>query len=71
MGDATLKQLYEQASRIAVEAQMIADSLEKHNPGLCKDKTPLETIQYDVANLARELAGLHGKIGAKIKNDTH
>ena len=64
-----MKQLFEQASRIAVEAQMIADNLEGHNPGLTKNRVPLEAIQADVASLARELAVLYGEIGGKIKND--
>lgn len=64
-----MKKLFEQASQIAVEVQMIADNLEGHNPGLSKKTVPLEVIQHDVASLARELAGLYGKIGEKIKND--
>lgn len=62
-----MKQLFEQADILVKEMQMIADSIGDYNPGLCKNKTPLETIQYDVASLARELVGLHGKIGEKIK----
>jgi hypothetical protein len=64
-----MRKLYEQAAQIAVEAQMIADSLEEHNPGLCKKKVPLDVIQYDVASLARELASLYGEIGEKIRED--
>ena len=64
-----MKKLFEQASQIAKEAQMIADSLAEYNPGLCKHKVPLDVIQYDVASLARELAGLHGEIGGKIRNE--
>lgn len=62
-----MKKLYDQASQIALEAQMIVDNLEGHNPGLIKDKVPLEAIQTDAGNLARELAVLYGKIGEKIK----
>lgn len=64
-----MKKLFEQASRIAVEAQMIADNLEGHNPGLAKNPVSLEVIQANAGSLARELAGLHGKIGEKIKNE--
>ena len=32
-----MKKLFEQASRIAIEAQMIADNLEGHNPGFSKE----------------------------------
>lgn len=63
-----MKKLSEQSDRLVIELQAIADALGEYNPGLCKDKTPLPIIQYDVASLARELAGLHGKIGEKIKN---
>lgn len=66
-----MEKLFDQASQIATEAQTIADNLSEYNPGLRKDKTPLPVIQYDVASLARELAGLHAEIGEKIKNDTH
>ena len=58
-----MKKLFEHASQIAKEAQIIADNLAKYNPGLCKNKVPLDVIQYDVASLARELARLHGEIG--------
>lgn len=64
-----MKKLFEQASQIVTEAQMIADSLAEYNPGLCKNKVPLDVIQYDAASLARELASLHGKIGGKIRDD--
>ena len=69
MGDATLKRLFEQVSQLVIELQIIADALGEYNPGLCKDKTPLPVIQYDVASVARELAGLHGKIGEKIRDE--
>ena len=62
-----MKRLYEQVSQLAIELQAIADALGEYNLGLCKDKTPLPVIQYDIASVARELAGLHGKIGEKIK----
>ena len=64
-----MKQLYEQATRIATEAQIIADNLEGHNPGLCKDKTPLPTIQHDLACLGREITWLYTEIGRKIKDE--
>lgn len=63
-----MKKLYRQAVQIAVEAQMIADNLEEHNPGLCKNKTPLEVIQCDVGCLEREVGDLYGKIGGKIRD---
>ena len=63
-----MKRLYEQAVQLATELQRIADNISEYNPGLCKKKVPLEIIQYDVASLAKELAGLHEKIGEKIKN---
>jgi len=44
-----MKKLFEQATQIEVKAQMIADSLEEHNPGLCKEKRPLDVIQHDIA----------------------
>lgn len=65
-----MKKLYEQASQIVIDAQMIVDNLNGHNPGLSKNRVPLEVIQYDVASLARELAILYGKIGEKIRDDT-
>ena len=65
-----MKKLFEQASQIAKEAQMIADSLAEYNPGLCKNKVLLDVIQYDVASLAQELTRLHGEIGGKIRDDT-
>ena len=64
-----MKKLFEQATQIAVEAQMIADSLEEHNPGLCKDKVPLDVIQHDIACLGRELTWLYSEIETKIKKD--
>jgi hypothetical protein len=65
-----MKKLSDQAQTAAIDAQVIADNLFNYNTGFCKKKVPLEVIQYDVANLARELAGLHAKIGGKIKDDT-
>ena len=62
-----MKKLFEQADQLAKELRIIANNLSEYNPGLCKDKTPLPVIQYDVASLARELAGLHAEIGEKIK----
>ncbi len=64
-----MKKLFEQASQLVVELQSIADALSEYNPGLCKNRTPLSVIQADVGSLARELAGLYGKIGEKAKND--
>ena len=64
-----MKQIAEQADSLVKDMQIIVDNLAEYNPELCKEKTPLSVIQYDVASVARELAGLHGKIGEKIKND--
>ena len=65
-----MKQIAEQANNLVKEFQIIADSLAEYNPGRrCKDKTPLDVIQYDLASLVRELNGLHAGIGEKIKND--
>ena len=63
-----MKQIVEQASSLVKGMQMIADNLADYNSGLCKRKIPLDVIQYDVASLARQLAGLHGEIGEKIRN---
>lgn len=64
-----MKNFYEQVSQLVIELQAIADALSEYNPGLSKNKTPLQVIQYDVACLERELTGLHGKIGEKIRNE--
>lgn len=64
-----MKKIAEQAAQLATEAQIIADNLSGYNPGLCKKKVLLEVIQYDVASLARALAGLYAEIGGKIKDD--
>jgi hypothetical protein len=48
---------------------MIADSLEEYNPGLRKDKVPLDVIQHDIACLGRELTWLYTELGKKIKKD--
>ena len=62
-----MKKLAEQADHLVDRMQMIADSLGDYNPGLCKDKTPLSTIQYDLACLGRDLTWIYAEIGAKIK----
>ncbi len=62
-----MRQLVEQTEQLVKEIQIIADNLADYNPGLCKDKIPLPTIQYNLACLARELTGLHGEIGEKIR----
>jgi hypothetical protein len=63
-----LKQIAEQAAQLVTEAQMIADNLAAYNPGLCKDKIPLEIIQYDLGCLGRELTWLYAEIEKKVKN---
>ncbi|MEA3313537.1 MAG: hypothetical protein U9Q18_04095 [Caldisericota bacterium] len=62
-----MKKLAEEADRLVFEMQMIADNLAEYNSGFSKKKVPLEALQYDVASLARELAGMHGELGRKIK----
>lgn len=66
-----MKKLFEQATGLIVDMQMIADSLFDYNSGLCKKKIPLSAIQSDVSTLLRNLAGLHGEIGGKIKDDNN
>ena len=62
-----MKQIAEQANNLVKEMQIIADNLAEYNPGLCKDKTPLGVIQYDLACLGRELTWLYAEIGKRIK----
>ena len=62
-----MKRIAEQANNLAKELQTIADSLADYNPGLCKEKTPLDVIQYDLACLGREITGLYAEIGKRIK----
>lgn len=64
-----MKQIAEQANSLVKDMQMIADNLEEYNPGLCKDKLPLDVIQYDLACLGRELTYFYAEIGKKIKGD--
>lgn len=64
-----MKKLAEEAAQLVIEMQRIADNLADYNPGLVKKKVPLEVIQYDAANLARALDGIHSEIGEKIKNE--
>lgn len=66
-----MKQIAEQANALVKELQMIADNLSEYNPGrFCKDKTPLDVIQYDLACFGRELTWLYAEIGKLIKNET-
>ena len=64
-----MKRIAEQADSLAKELQTIADSLADHNPGLCKEKTPLDVIQYDLACLGREITWLYAEIGELVKNE--
>lgn len=64
-----MKEIAEQASALVAEMQTIADNLSDYNPGLCKDKTPLDVIQYDIACLRRELTWLYAEIGKKVKDN--
>lgn len=61
-----MKQIAEQANSLVKNMQMIADNL-----GLCKKKTPLDVIQYDLACLGRELTYLFVEIGEKIKDENN
>ena len=64
-----MKEIAEQSRNLVAEMQMIADHLSEYNPRLCKDKIPLDVIQYDIAYLGRELTWLYAEIGKKIKNE--
>ena len=66
-----MKGLHEKIEQLVQQLQMTADSLGDYNPGLCKDKIPLETIQYDLACLGRELTWIYSELGRKIKNDNN
>lgn len=48
-----MKELAEEADAFAKRLQIIADSLGEYNLGLCKEKTPLSAIQYDLACLRK------------------
>ena len=63
-----MRKLFEQATGLIVDMQMIADSLFDYNSGLCKKKIPLSAIQSDVSALTRNLLILYGDIGAKIRD---
>jgi hypothetical protein len=66
-----MKKLYDKTQMLVTDLQIIANNISEHNPGLCsKKKVPLNVIQADIGNLARELATLYGEIGEKIKDDT-
>lgn len=65
-----MKNLSKQADVMVKSMQAIADALGEYNPELCKEKTPLSAIQYDLACLGRDLTWLYTEIGKKIKNDT-
>ena len=65
-----MEKLYNQANQSVNDMQIIADNIFDYNSGLCKRKVPLDTIQYDVACLARELTILYTEIGRKIKDDS-
>lgn len=62
-----MKKLFLEAEGLVKEAQIIADNIFDYNSGLHKEKVPLDALQYSVACLAREFAGLYGKIGEKLK----
>lgn len=64
-----MKEITEQANKLVEKLQMIADNLADYNPGLCKDKVPLDVIQYDLACFGREITWLYSDIETKIKKD--
>ena len=68
LGGSILERIVERAEQFAKEVQMIADSLADYNLGLCKDRTPLDVIQYDLACLERDLLWLYTELGRKIKD---
>ena len=54
---------------LAKKTRIFASHIGDYNPGLSKNKIPLDVLQTDAAFLAREFAGLYGKIGEKIRNN--
>ena len=64
-----MKEITEQANKLVEKLQMIADNLADYNSGLCKDKVPLDVIQYDLACFGREITWLYAELGKKIKNE--
>ncbi len=64
-----MKAIAEQAAQLVTEAQMIADNLADYNPGLSKDKVPLEILQYDLACLGKDLTWLYSEIGKEVKDN--
>ena len=64
-----MKKLAEQADNLTGKMQMVADSLADYNPGLCKDKIPLPTIQYDLACIGKEITWLYSEIEKKVKKE--
>jgi hypothetical protein len=61
-----MKKLFEQATQIAIEAQMIADSLAEYNPGLSKNKTPLRENRTSLIILATD-AGILAREFEKLR----
>jgi hypothetical protein len=64
-----MKKLYLTSVALVEDAQRLADNLAEYNPGLSKEKVPLENIQYDLACLGEDLIRLYSKIERKIKKD--
>lgn len=64
-----MKQIFGQVDQLATEARLIADSLSRYNPGLNKERIPLEVIQHDVAILMQRYSRIYADIGEKIKNE--
>lgn len=64
-----MKEIYEQSAQLVIEGQLIADNLNQYNPGLVKERVPLETIQHDVAILMQRYSRVYADIGEKIKNE--
>ena len=63
-----MKHIAEQADILAGKMQMVSDSLADYNPGLCKDKIPLQTISYDLACIGKEITWLYVAIEKKVKD---
>jgi len=65
-----MKEIHQQAEDLVQKLQMIANNLGDYNPGLCKNKIPLDAIQYNIGCLGRELTYLFADIGKKIKDES-
>lgn len=64
-----MKEIYEQADQLAIEAQIIADNLLAYNPGLGKDKIPLDVLIADIRKLTYEYVKLGVDIAKRYKKN--